>query len=282
MMRPTVWAAQGCIRAHTRYLHHTVLFMGNSGVGKTSIMNAITGEKHAIGHAYLGTVKELLKPYSNVKLDGVDFEISFKDTCGLNGTTTAAVDHNEAFKALIELGAQIKGELSMVVFVRKAGPNDELDFKNLQLVRDQFPKAKKAMIVNHCSAELKQAEDNYHGLYSREGIDGVLALQVFRHDEAQQQHDHIKEKATKFIVGQLQGMHPTKDINWFEHLINMAKAYLKYFPTMNDIKLDDIEIGFLIAGYRKEDAKELANQIYTRIRKMKGFVHGTEGENRRE
>ena len=55
----------------------------------------------------------------------------------------------------MEISSKLKGDLSLVVHVRKAGPVDILDEQDLKFIHKQFPLAKKVMI---CDADWGDTE----------------------------------------------------------------------------------------------------------------------------
>ena len=98
-----------------------VLVFGSSGVGKTSLLNIITGQNNRTSSSALGCTFEATN-YEIVKIR--DIEYQFIDTAGLNEGSSGTVPSKTALTNLINLVLQNKAGFNLLIMVIKCGRID--------------------------------------------------------------------------------------------------------------------------------------------------------------
>jgi GTPase SAR1 family protein len=131
-----------------------ILIYGSSGVGKTSLINLLTGSNERVGNGMEGCTfesKDILFTRNNKKY-------IITDTVGLNEAKEGAkVDPSKAILSLINLIKKAKAGFNLIIYVRKAGPLQIVDSNNYTLIiEDLFGNKTKTLCVitnaeNYCT-----------------------------------------------------------------------------------------------------------------------------------
>lgn len=108
-----------------------ILVFGASGMGKTSMINLLTGKKNEVGNGSLQGCTFETKEISVIKNEKLYI---FTDTVGLNEAQNGRVEAGKALTELIELIKKAKSGFNLVIFVRKAEVLKTIDNKNYDLI----------------------------------------------------------------------------------------------------------------------------------------------------
>lgn len=108
-----------------------ILVFGASGMGKTSMINLLTGQTNEVGNGSLQGCTFETKEISVTKNEKLYI---FTDTVGLNEAQNGRVEAGKALIELIELIKKAKSGFNLVIFVRKAEVLRTIDDKNYDLI----------------------------------------------------------------------------------------------------------------------------------------------------
>ena len=145
--------------------HHDpcyILVFGSSGVGKTSMLNALTGENQPTSNLATGCTFQTTC-YEPVAKNGVQYR--FIDTAGLNEASSGTVHPRKAQKALIDLLVSSKNGLNLLILTMRSGTILQSDKNNYLMFVDAMTQRKVPTIcvITYCEniePMSKYAEDN--------------------------------------------------------------------------------------------------------------------------
>ena len=151
-----------------------VSFVGRPNVGKSTLMNALVGEKVAITSSKPQTTRRAIRGIVN-RPDG---QLIVVDTPGIHRPRTLL---GERLNSLVQ---STLGDVDVIGFCvpadEKVGPGDR--FINERL--DDFPRAKKVAIVTKTDAASKAAvADQLIAVSNRREWDTIIPLSAVRHDQ---------------------------------------------------------------------------------------------------
>ena len=118
-----------------------VLVFGATGVGKTSLCNALTGRDRPIDSGALGVTAKSHR-YAPFEYDGIKIQIT--DTVGLHESSSGTVPAEKAILQLVELLRNSKDGFNLLIHVARASritkeQEDDFDFFVNRLAQKKIP-----------------------------------------------------------------------------------------------------------------------------------------------
>ena len=101
--------------------HHDssyVVVFGGAGAGKTSMLNALTGEEHLTSNTAIGCTFETTL-YKPTLRNGIQYK--FIDTLALEEASGGTMSNERARSVLVQLLVNLKNGLNLLIFVRRSG-----------------------------------------------------------------------------------------------------------------------------------------------------------------
>jgi len=142
----------------------TVIVFGQSGAGKTSVINGLLGLNLSVGGGAVGCTfkSEKHSPTRGWQCPIEGENYVFWDTAGLNETESGSVPSKKAFKDLMALLKSTEAGISLLIFVIKKGPITNTTKSNYQLFIHIITahKIPSLLVVTECEHDPDWVENN--------------------------------------------------------------------------------------------------------------------------
>ena len=185
--------------------HHDscyILVFGSSGVGKTSMLNALTGENQPTSNSATGCTFQTTL-YKPVPKNGVQY--GFIDTAGLGEASGGTVDYREARLALIDLLVSSKNGLNLLIFTMRSGTILESETNYYRMFVDVMTQHKVPTIcvITHCEniePMSKYAEDNKPYFDKQQmKFEKIVSICFAKGGRLEKQYEPLRIKSTKTV-----------------------------------------------------------------------------------